>query len=68
VPIRFPWTVVLLAQLKHTPPIVMPLPVALMTLPAPDALPPIVNGVPSSASIPVANEPIAAVPAALVPT
>jgi hypothetical protein len=66
-PIRFPWTVVVFAQLKHTPPIAMPVAVELMTLPAPIALPPIVNGVPSSASIPVAAEPIAATPAALVP-
>ena len=56
------------AQLKHTPPIAIPFPVALMTLPAPDALPPIVTPVPCSTSIPVVNEPIAAVPAAFVPT
>jgi len=67
VPIRFPWTVVLAAALNCTPPIAMPLPVALMTLPAPAALPPIVAPVPNSTSIPTVSDPIAAIPAALVP-
>jgi hypothetical protein len=66
-PIRFPWIVVVFAQLKHTPPIAIPVAVELMTLPAPAALPPIVTPIPSSISIPTVSEPIAAVPAALVP-
>jgi hypothetical protein len=66
-PIKLPSTVVLIAALNWTPPMVTPVSAALITLPAPDAVPPIVTPFPISMSIPVVAEPIAAVPEALVP-